>query len=68
MLKDISGIQLLGANFESASNLMLLKPLQDLKQENKVMGTLLYGRNGAGKSTIAKAIKKIKGEEQETIL
>lgn len=68
MLKDISGIQLLGANFESTSNLMLLKPLDKNSETKSVIGTLLYGRNGAGKSTIAKAFKKIKGEEQETIL
>lgn len=67
MLKDIAGINLQGANFESMSNIMLLDPNTNDGIKN-VMGSLLYGRNGAGKSTIAKAIKKCKGEVVETIV
>ena len=68
MLRDITGIRLCGANFETLSNILLLNPHDENSNKTKIVkGTLLYGRNGAGKSTLAKAVKKAKGEVQETI-
>lgn len=62
MLKDITAIKLQGANFREAM------PLHLFSQDNKpVKATLLYGRNGSGKSTIAKAFRKIKGENEPVI-
>ena len=58
MLKDIVGIKLAGGGFRNAVELCLFDPADG----NKVKlpkGTILYGRNGSGKSTIAKAIKKL---------
>lgn len=58
MLKDITGIKLVGGAFRNPTELRLL----DSMDGNKVKlpkGTILYGRNGSGKSTIAKAIKKL---------
>lgn len=58
MLKDIVGINLAGGGFRNVVELCLFDPVDG----NKVKlpkGTILYGRNGSGKSTIAKAIKKL---------
>ena len=58
MLKDIAGIKLAGGGFVNSVDLRFFDPLDG----NKVKlpkGAILYGRNGSGKSTIAKAIKKI---------
>lgn len=68
MLKDITGIRLCGANFESLADVLLLDPHEENSSKIKqVKGSLIYGRNGAGKSTLAKAVKKAKGEFQDTI-
>ena len=50
MLKDIAGIRVCGANFENSSDILFLDPHYGNKIK-KVKGSLLYGRNGAGKST-----------------
>lgn len=58
MLKNITGIKLAGGGFRNPVELRLFDPVDG----NKVKlpkGTILYGRNGSGKSTIAKAIKKL---------
>ena len=60
VLKDIHSIKICGANFTTSTELALF----DAKEGNNtkdVRGTLVYGRNGTGKSTISKAIKKIAG-------
>ena len=63
MLKDISSIKLQGANFSKVVKLPLLA-----SSNNKyVRISLLYGRNGSGKSTIAKTFRKIKGENISAI-
>ena len=62
MLKDIASIKIQGANFISETTLPLLS-----NNNEPIKATLLYGRNGSGKSTIAKAFKKIKGENLPTI-
>ena len=58
MLKDISSFKLQGANFSSTTVL----PILDFSDGKYIKVSLIYGRNGSGKSTIAKAFKKIKGE------
>ena len=58
MLKDIVGVKFIGGNFASLNELRLLDPT-DGNRVKLVKGSLLYGRNGSGKSTIAKAVKKL---------
>lgn len=58
MLKDVSGIKFAGGNFNSSTEIHILDPIEGNKVK-LVKGTILYGRNGAGKSTFAKAVKKI---------
>ena len=72
MLKDISTIKVQGANFTEVTPFEIFDP-KDGKDKHgndifkTVKGALLYGRNGTGKSTIAKAIRKAKGEAQQSI-
>ena len=61
MLKDITTVKLQGANFTSPTSFTIFDPKEGNK-ERTVKATLLYGRNGTGKSTIAKSFRKIKGE------
>lgn len=58
MLADITTLSLKGANFSLRTDLELFQP----KKEKRTIAVLLYGRNGSGKSSIAKAIRTIKGE------
>lgn len=63
MLRHISSLKLQGANFETLTELPLLKKKTNsskAKVHNK--GALLFGRNGTGKSTMAKSFRKIAGE------
>ena len=62
MLKDITTIELQGANFHPAQRLSLLS-----QDGTPVKASLVYGRNGSGKSTIAKSFKKLKGESVPSI-
>jgi len=64
MLKDIVTLELQGANFTSPTVFKIFEPTDGAKA---VKATLLYGRNGTGKSTIAKAFRKIRGEEISSI-
>ncbi len=64
MLKDVSSVNLQGANFSSVSIL----PILDSSDGKYTKVSLLYGRNGSGKSTIAKAFRKIKGEAVTTVI
>lgn len=59
-LSDIVGIRLKGGNFTTLTDL----PFFDTNQKQAI---IIYGKNGAGKSTIARAIKSIAGEQQSTI-
>lgn len=63
MLKDISSIKFQGANFSS----LTILPILDSSDGKYTKASLLYGRNGSGKSTIAKAFRKLKGETVTTI-
>ncbi|MDD5918180.1 MAG: AAA family ATPase [bacterium] len=57
MLKDIRTVKIQGANFESLTSFPLLCD----ESQHPAKAMLLYGRNGSGKSTIARAFRKIKG-------
>ena len=59
MLKEVSSIQIQGKVFSSKTMLPIFGPASG--KQTKV--ALIYGRNGAGKSTIAKAFRKLKGED-----
>lgn len=61
MLKDITSIKVSGATFESLTQLDFFK-FQEGNKVKRNKGALLYGRNGTGKSTIAKAFRKLAGE------
>ena len=72
MLRDIATIKVQGANFASLTSLDVFEPRDGKdKQGNDIFktvkGALLYGRNGTGKSTIARAFRKTKGELQPAI-
>ncbi len=67
MLKDIMTINVQGANFGSVTPLSLFDARDGKDKEGNdilktIKGVLMYGRNGTGKSTIAKAFRKAKGE------
>lgn len=61
MLKEISGMKISGANFKQPTTLDLFNPIEGNKVKT-AKGTLLYGKNGSGKSTIARGFRKITGE------
>ena len=65
MLKDITGIKLCGANFTSEEALQLFTR-GDADSIPRV--ALLYGKNGAGKSTIAHAFSKAAGNDEASIV
>ena len=72
MLKEISTIKVQGANFASLTPFAIFEPRDGRdKQGNDIFktvkGALLYGKNGTGKSTIAKAFRRAKGETQPAI-
>ena len=66
MLKEISGMKISGANFKQSTTLDLFNPIEGNKVKT-AKGTLLYGKNGSGKSTIARGFRKIAGEELPAI-
>lgn len=64
MLHDIAKVEISGANFKCPTNLELLDPME----EKKILkGTLLYGKNGSGKSTIARGFRTLSGESSPAI-
>lgn len=65
-LKDISKLELSGAIFDKVTSFDLFEPNENKKPKTN-KGAILYGRNGAGKSTIAKAFRKLGGETVPTI-
>ena len=62
MLKDIRKINITGASFTKNTDFDFFNPYEGNKVKT-TKGALLYGRNGAGKSTIARAIRKIAGDD-----
>ena len=59
MLKDVSKIKIEGGIYTNPTELNFFNPV-DGNKEKIVKGCVIYGRNGSGKSTIAKAFRKIK--------
>lgn len=66
MLKDATTLKLSGGNFTSVTELKLFDP-HDGNKIKTVKASLLYGRNGTGKSTIARAFCKLSGKEEPLI-
>lgn len=59
MISEMKQLQLTGAKFDHPTNLALFAP----GEANKILkGTLVYGRNGSGKSTIARGFRLLSGE------
>lgn len=67
MLKDITTVRVQGANFKTLTPFCLFDP-HDGDKLKTIKGTLLYGRNGTGKSSIARAFRKLAGETVPAIL
>ena len=63
MFTDITSIELSGANFSERTQLSFFGGNND----NIIKGSLVYGRNGTGKSTIARAFRVISGKESPVI-
>ena len=61
MLKDITRVKLSGAMFGTLTSFEFFNP-HDGDKLKTIKGALLYGRNGTGKSTVAKAFRKLGGE------
>ena len=66
MLKNITTLKIQGANFNMPTSITLFDPTDGGKVRS-VKAALLYGRNGTGKSTIAKAFRNIAGEDIQCI-
>jgi uncharacterized protein (UPF0335 family) len=66
MLKGITQIKLSGANFNSMTLFDFFNP-HDGDKVKTIKGSLVYGRNGTGKSTIARAFRKLAGGTAPTI-
>lgn len=62
MLKNVEKISFVGGKFKEPVNMELL-----CNNGGLAKSALVYGRNGSGKSTIAKAIRKIKSDEVSMI-
>lgn len=67
MLKDISGIRLKGANFTEHTTLQLFVEGENCKPSISSRICLLYGKNGSGKSTIAKGFENLCKDDDSTI-
>ncbi len=65
MLNDIKGITLKGANFKETTNLTLFNKTDRSTSFSK--SSLIFGRNGTGKSTLAKAFRNISENDIDTI-
>lgn len=65
MFQDISELEIQGANFTTITQLPVFYNLA--QSGSMVNAVILFGRNGAGKSTIARAFSKLKGNSEPTI-
>lgn len=61
MLNDITTIKMSGANFDALTSFDFFNP-HDGDKVKTIKGALLYGRNGTGKSTIARAFRQLSGD------
>ena len=66
MLNEIETIKIQGSNFVTPTELKFFDSLDNGKKKT-IKGALVYGRNGSGKSTIARAFRKIKGDDIKEI-
>ena len=60
MLNNIKGIKFKGAAFDSETTLQLFS------QNETDRVSLIFGRNGSGKSTISRAISRATGNEENS--
>lgn len=65
MFQDISELEIQGANFTTITQLPIFYNLT--QSRGMVNAVILFGRNGSGKSTIARAFSKLKGNGEPTI-
>lgn len=65
MREDIKSLKICGGKFAEEASLTFWG--NTAQANKKTPCALLYGRNGSGKSTIARAFRKIAGNEEETI-
>ena len=65
MRDDIKGLKLCGGKFTAETTLQFWG--NNTQVNKKTPCALLYGRNGSGKSTIARAFRKVGGKEEKTI-
>lgn len=65
MREDIKSLKICGGKFVAEASLAFWG--NTTQANKKTPCALLYGRNGSGKSTIARAFRKIAGNEEETI-
>lgn len=63
MLNEISEIKLQGANFQNETSFPFFETESGL-----LKSTIIYGRNGTGKSTISRAFNKLSGKQEESII
>ena len=67
-LNNVTGIKLQGNNFNTETQLQLfVKNNDSLTPDTLSRASLIYGKNGSGKSTIATAFNKIKGNDIQDI-
>ena len=65
MREDIKSLKICGGKFAEEASLAFWG--NTTQANKKTPCALLYGRNGSGKSTIARAFRKIAGEKEESI-
>lgn len=65
MREEIKSLKICGGNFAAEASLAFWD--NTTQANKKTPCALLYGRNGSGKSTIARAFRKIAGEKEESI-
>lgn len=60
MMEDIASIKIKGGIFETETDL----PIFEKEKTQKPNFSLIYGKNGSGKSTISRGFRKITGDEE----
>ena len=65
MLEDIASIKIKGGIFETETNLPIFTKEKPNNPEQRF--SLIYGKNGSGKSTISRGFRKVTGAEEPQI-